>query len=107
MEAKQESETVLAGVSRYGTRHGAKVSCVRCAKEVSGLLLEASDVINRCATPRRAQTLARNSSREAGTRIHANANEQADNSLLFASHSISSSSLAFHSLTRPTTSTRP
>jgi hypothetical protein len=46
------------------------VSCVRCAKRVSGLLLEASGVNNRCATPGWAQTLARNSSREAGTRIH-------------------------------------
>jgi hypothetical protein len=50
----------------------AKVSCVRCAKEVSGLLLEASEVSAdalRLQVRRRGQTLAVNSSREAGTRI--------------------------------------
>jgi hypothetical protein len=66
---------------------GAKVSCVRCAREVSGLLLEASGSEYRCATPRRAQTLARNSSTRGGDAdTHANANESADNSLRLPLH---------------------
>jgi hypothetical protein len=66
---------------------GAKVSCVRCAREVSGLLLKASGCEYRCATPRRAQTLARNSSTRGGDAdTHANANESADNSLRLPLH---------------------
>ena len=65
---------------------GAKVSCVRCAKDVSGLLLEGSGWEYRCP----AQTLVLNSSPEAGTRIQTQTQTR-QQAILFASQSLSSS----------------